>query len=172
MACNAHANKPFCNSHSNSVGGEQPCPSNTFTYYKAVAGQNVIASRILAVRDELIKEEGRRKFQTSLFDNDVYISAVVLSKNLKELRDALDKLVDRSNYCWCNCNNASCVCDVNTANYCDCNCNNCVCNCNYCACNCNYCTCNCNYCTCNCNNCGCHGNCSCFGQCRCGYGGR
>ena len=99
MACNAHVNKDFCNIHSNATGGEQPCPTNTFTYYKAVAGQNVIADRILAVRNELNKEENRRKFQTSFFNNDIYISALILANNVSELRSSLDSLVDKTNYC-------------------------------------------------------------------------
>ena len=145
MACNAHVNQNWCNIHSNVTGGEQPCPSNIVNYSKANTGVNIIAERVNKIRSEINREEQKRNFIVTQFANDVFISSLINSTNIQELRTSLDTIVNRNDYCWCNCNYSGCSCNLNKNIYCACDCNNCTCNCNYCTCNCNYCTCNCDY---------------------------
>lgn len=144
--CSLHGNNAtLCNLNTNE-GNDQPCPANRYDYMKAGLGTLVVAERLLKIRDAIRAEEKRRwHFYISEFPDDIYVSALIKSVDLTTLRDALDELVSRSDYCWCNCN-YSCACIKHDDNFCSCHCNYCTCICNYCTCNCNYgCTCTCNY---------------------------
>lgn len=124
-----------CNVHSNKNNGGQPCPSNIANIQGLANNSYIYSTNVSRLREILLQEERRRNIYISSFPNDVNTGKIAYYHQIYNLRAEINKLENSAGYCLCNCNNFSCLCDVNIGTVCSCNCNNMGCSVNIWSCN-------------------------------------